>query len=425
MELINAKGVRDFAPEEKIMRQQVIDSLRSVFEEFGFNPIETPVIEKYELLSSKYAGGEEILKEVFKLKDQGGRKLALRYDLTVPFARFIAMNPNIKMPFKRYQIGRVYRDGPIKLGRYREFWQCDVDIVGNKNMAADAEMLAIADKAFKKLNLKITIKINNRKILDGILAASNIKESKWIDAILSIDKLKKQGKNEVEKELKGKGIKETKKIFNLIEKKSSNKKTLANLKRSLTSDIGKQGAKEMEDILTYLKSFDVKVDFDPSLARGLAYYTGPVYEIFLKDYNIPSATAAGGRYDDMIGKFIGKNDYPATGISFGVEVITEALKMAKIKSKKSVVDIYIIPISTTNESIKITQELRNAGIKTDIDLAGKGPSKNLGYANSFDIPYVLFIGSDELKKKKFKLKDMKTGKEEYLSLNSIVKKFTA
>ena len=145
---MNAKGVRDFTPKEKIIRQQVIDSLRSVIEEFGFNPIETPIIERYELLSSKYAGGEEILKEVFKLKDQGGRKLALRYDLTVPFARFIAMNPNIKMPFKRYQIGRLYRDGPIKLGRYREFWQCDVDVVGNKNMAADAEILAIADKVF-------------------------------------------------------------------------------------------------------------------------------------------------------------------------------------------------------------------------------------------------------------------------------------
>ena len=424
MELMNAKGVRDFAPKEKIMRQQVIDSLRSVFEEFGFNPIETPIIEKYELLSSKYAGGEEILKEVFKLKDQGGRKLALRYDLTVPFARFIAMNPNIKMPFKRYQIGRVYRDGPIKIGRYREFWQCDVDIVGNKNMAADAEMLAIADKVFKKLNLKVTIKLNNRKILDGILATSEIKESKWIDVILSIDILKKQGKEEVEKELKRKGIKETKKIFNLIEKKESNKKTLANLTKALTSEIGKQGIKEMQELLNYLKSFDVKVDFDPSLARGLAYYTGPIYEIFLNNNIIKSATAAGGRYDDMIGKFIGNNDYPAAGISFGVEVITEALKMAKRESKKSVVNIYLIPIGTTNESIKIAQELRNAGIKVDIDLARKGPSKNLGYANSFDIPYVLFIGSDEIKKKKFKLKDMRTGKEEYLSINSIIKKFT-
>ncbi|MBW2985523.1 histidine--tRNA ligase [Candidatus Woesearchaeota archaeon] len=425
MKLQTAKGVRDFTPKEKILRQQVIDSLRSVFEEFGFNPIETPIIERYELLSSKYAGGEEILKEIFKLKDQGGRKLALRYDLTVPFARFISMNPNIKMPFKRYQIGRVYRDGPIKLGRYREFWQCDVDIVGNKNMAADAEMLAIADSAFKKLNLKVIIKLNNRKILDGILAASGIKESKWIDAILSIDKLEKQGKEEVEKELNKKGIKETKKIFNLIGKKDSNKKTFANLKKTLTSDIGKQGIKEMQELLNSLKSFDVNVDFDPSLARGLAYYTGPIYEIFLEDYNIESAAAGGGRYDDMIGKFIGKNDYPAAGISFGVEVITEALKMAKRDSRKSIVDLYIIPINTTDESIKIAKELRNAGIKTDIDLAGKGPSKNLGYANSFGIPYVLFVGSDELKKKKFKLKDMKTGKEECLSINSIIKRFTA
>jgi histidyl-tRNA synthetase len=423
MKQMNAKGVRDFTPGDKIIRQQVIDSLRSVFEEFGFNPIETPAIERLDLLTSKYAGGEEILKEVFKLKDQGGRRLALRYDLTVPFARFISMNPTIKMPFKRYQIGRVYRDGPIKLGRYREFWQCDADVVGNKNMAADAEMLAIADKAFKKLDLKVTIKLNNRKILDGILATSGILESKWIDAILSIDKLEKQGKNEVKKELKKKNIKNIKKIFNLIEKKDSNKKTLVNLKRSLTSGIGKEGIKEMEEILNYLKSFDVKVDFDPSLARGLTYYTGPIYEVFLKDYNISSATAAGGRYDNMIGKFIGKNDYPATGISFGLEVITDALKIAKKESKRSIVDIYIIPIGTKTQSIELSQKLREGGIKTDMDLAGKGPSKNLSYANSFEIPYVLFIGSDEIKKKKFKLKDMKTGKEEYLSINSIIKRF--
>ncbi|MBC8500922.1 MAG: histidine--tRNA ligase [Nanoarchaeota archaeon] len=421
MKLMNAKGVRDFPPEEKIIRQKVVDTLRETFEEFGFNPLETPEIERFETLSSKYAGGDEILKEIFKLKDQGGRKLGLRYDLTIPLARFIGMNPNLKMPFKRYEIGRVYRDGPIKLGRYREFWQCDVDTVGSKSMLADAEILAIADRGFKKLGLKTVIKINNRKILDGILLSTGVKENKWIDAILSIDKLEKQGKNEVKKELEQKKIASTSKIFKLIQKKENNKKTLDNLKSFISNDIGKEGIAEMEELLKLLKSFKVSVDFDPSLARGLAYYTGPVYEVFLEKSEIKSSIAAGGRYDEMVGKFVGKEDaYPATGISFGLEVITDALSSKE--KKKSVVDVYVIPIKTTSESIKIAQKLRNSGIKIDMDISGRGISKNLNYANALDIPYVIFVGEKELKQKKVKLRDMKTGKEQLLSINNLVKK---
>jgi len=423
MKLMNAKGVRDFPPEEKIIRQKVVDTLRETFEEFGFNPLETPEIERFEVLASKYAGGDEILKEIFKLKDQGGRKLGLRYDLTIPLARFIGMNPNLKMPFKRYEIGRVYRDGPIKLGRYREFWQCDVDIVGSKSMLADAEILAVANKGFKKLGLKIIIKVSNRKILDGILLSTGVKENKWIDAILSIDKLDKQGKNEVRKELEKKGIcdENSKRIFGLIQKKDNNNNTLSNLKTFLNSKIGKEGIAEMEELLKLLKSFKVNVDFDPSLARGLAYYTGPVYEVFLEKSEIKSSVAAGGRYDKMIGKFVGKEDaYPATGISFGLELITDVMKASA--KKKSVTKAYVIPIKTPKESLKIAQELRKAGIKTDLDIVGKGISKNLDFANSQGIPYVIFVGEKELKQKKLKLRDMKSGKEQLLSINNLVKK---
>ncbi|MFH1770253.1 MAG: histidine--tRNA ligase [archaeon] len=408
MKLMNARGVRDFSPEEKIVRQEIVDTLRETFEEFGFNPLETPAIERFDVLASKYAGGEEILKEIFTFKDQGNRDLCLRYDLTVPFARFVGMNPNLKMPFKRYQIGRVYRDGPIKLGRYREFWQCDIDVVGTKSMLADAELLAIASKVFKKLNLKVVIKVNNRKILDGILEDAGVNKNKWIDTILSIDKLEKQGKAEVKKELGQKGLTDSvvNKIFKLIDYK--------NLK--LKSDIGNVGLGEIKELKNYLKAFKVKIDFDPSLARGLAYYTGPVFEVFLQKSDIKSAIAGGGRYDDMIGNFVGNKEMPATGISFGLEVITDAIKKS---DKKSVADIYIIPIKTEKECIAIAEELRAQGIKAEMDIAGKSISKNLDYANALGIPYVLFAGQKELDQKKVKLRDMKTGKEKLLSTKSI------
>jgi histidyl-tRNA synthetase len=423
MKLMNARGVRDFPPEEKIIRQKVVDILKKTFEEFGFNPLETPIIERYDVLSSKYAGGTEILKETFRLKDQGGRDICLRYDLTVPFSRFVGMNPNIKLPFKRYQIGRVYRDGPIKLGRYREFWQCDVDVVGTRNMMSDAELIVIASKVFEKLGLDVIIKLNNRKILDGIMSFAGVPEKKWVSTILSIDKLEKQGKNEVINELKQKNIRDDviAKIFGMIQKQGSNKENMNNLKLFLKKGFGKEGLEEIEEMLGYLKTLKVKVDFDPSLARGLSYYTGSVFEVFMKKSNIKSAIAGGGRYDDMIGELLGKKEYPATGISFGLELITDILKSSKDK-KKTVVECYVIPIKTPKESFKIAQRLRDEGIKTDLDLVGRGISKNLDFANSFNIPYVVFVGQKELSKNKVKLKDMNSGKEKLMSITSLIKK---
>jgi len=169
-----AKGVRDFAPNEKIARNYLVSTLKTIFENYGFNPLETPIIERLETLAAKTGGGEEIMKEVFQFNDQGKRELGLRFDLTVPMSRFVAMNPNLKMPFKRYQIGRVFRDGPIKLGRYREFWQCDVDTIGSKDMRADAEIITLTQEAFSKLGLDVTILINNRKLLNAIVQKAGI-----------------------------------------------------------------------------------------------------------------------------------------------------------------------------------------------------------------------------------------------------------
>ena len=416
MTLQRAKGTRDFLPEQKIVRQYIIDTLREVFELYGYSPLETPVLERYETLSSKYAGGSEILKEVFKLKDQGNRELALRYDLTVPFSRVIAMNPQLKMPFKRYQTGPVFRDGPISTGRVREFWQCDVDIVGIKKMTADAEILSLADMAYKRLGLKVKIKINNRKILNSILKEADITENQE-DIILIIDKLYKIGVKGVKEELKSKKLtdKQINKIINLISIKGSNSKKL----KELTKLEDKEGLEEIKELLSYLKEFNTKVEFDITLARGLSYYTGTIFEVVLNN-DLSLSLGGGGRYDDMISKFMdSKQEYPAVGISFGLDRIYNILVNKNIK--KTNTRLFIIPIQTLKESLNISQKLRENNINTDIDLNNKGISKNLDYANKLNIPYVLFIGENELKKKKLKLKDMNSGKEKFLTIKELCK----
>ena len=423
MELQNAKGTRDFSPEEKIIRDEIVETIKSVFEMYGFNPIETPILERYDTLAAKFAAGEgsDALKETFKLKDQGNRDLGLRFDFTVPFCRFAGMNPNMKMPFKRYQLGDVFRDGPLKKGRYRQFMQMDTDLVGTKSVLADAEMLSLAATVFDKLGFAVRIELNNRKILNSIMELASIPEEKRFDVIISIDKLAKIGADGVKKELEGKGYKkeQIEKLIGCFKKEKDNRETLANIKKILDND----GVKEIEDMLDYLEQFDVVVDFNPSLARGLAYYTGPIYEAYLKDSPITSSVAGGGRYDEMIPAYLNtKKEFPATGISFGVDVIIDAVKERRKFTKRSLVQCYVIPIKTIKESIKIVQQLRKAGIKADFDLSGKGISKNLDFANAYKIPFVMFVGEEELKQKKVKLKNMESGEEALVSVEDAVKK---
>jgi len=290
-DLMNARGTRDFGPEEKILRQELIDSLRDLFELNGFSPLETPLLERYDLLVSKYDVGAEILKETFKLKDQGGRDLCLRYDLTVPLARYMGMNRNIKMPFKRYAIGRVFRDGPIKLGRYREFWQCDCDIIGAKSMLADAQCVEMAQQFFDKLGFKIVIEVNNRKLLDGILDQLRVPRDKQVDMILAIDKLKKIGIDGVEKELQEKGMltEQIDELLKILQTKGSNRDKLEALRKILDAPRALEGLQELEDMLDYLPDQSY-VLFSISLARGFAYYTGNIFEVFLEDTSVFSGS---------------------------------------------------------------------------------------------------------------------------------------
>ena len=419
MKLQLPKGTRDLKPEEAIVRDKIVSALKEVFELYGYNPLETPAFERFDILASKYAGGSEILKETFKFRDQGKRDLALRYDLTVPMCRFVGMNPNVKLPFKRYQIGEVFRDGPVEKARYRQFTQCDVDIVGIKGMTADAEIIALTSRAFKKLGFEPLIKINNRKLLNELLENAGIGKEKLEAAILSIDKLEKFGLETVKKELKGKKI-SNKTISNIIKTvsiKGRNKEKMSNIKKIIKNS---EGLKEIEELFSLLGILKVNAELDVSLARGLAYYTGTVVEVFLKNSPVKSAVCAGGRYDNMIAEFLGKGEFPAVGISFGLERIYDAYAEKNEDRQKTTAKVYIIPINTLNDSLKIAEELRNENVKADIDLAGKGPSKNLQYANSLGIPYVLFVGKEELRQNKVKLKDMKTGTEKLMTAEELV-----
>lgn len=412
MKLTRPKGTEDYPPEKKILRNEIVDTLKNVFERYGFNPLETPTLEKYSTLSSKYTGGSEILKETFKLKDQGKRQLGLRYDLTVPLARFIAMNPQLPFPFKRYQIEKVYRDGPISKSRIREFYQCDADTIGPKNLLADVEIIQLSLDAVKELNLKCKIKINNRKLLNEIIEYLKIKKDKD-SIILSIDKLYKIGSNNLKKELKQKGLSQDqiKKLTSILLVTGNNKEKL----EKISKKINKEGIKELKQVLKYFKN---NVEFDPSLARGLSYYTGTIFEVVIKDKSLGCSIGGGGRYDNMIGSFTGKEKIPAVGISFGLEPLTTVLENLR-KTKKTVTQVYIIPIKTLDKSLKIANKLRNDNINVDIDLNNRNISKNLNYANNLQIPYVIFIGNEELKQKKINLRNMKTGKEKLLAIDKI------
>jgi histidyl-tRNA synthetase len=418
MKIPIAKGVRDIPPEKKIIKNQVVDTITKVFQLYGFSPLETPLIERLENLTAKGGVGVECdaIKEIFQLTDQGKRKLGLRFDLTVPLARYVAMNPNLKLPFKRYELGRVFRDGPIKLGRYREFWQCDADIIGSNSMLADAECITAMETVFKELKLPVVIKINNRKLMNGILEQAKIESKDKV--ICTIDKLAKIGKDGVSKELKERGLskKQIDTIFSVIKTNV----TLSELKKKVKSDEGKEGIKELEELFTNLKKMGVKsVEFDASLARGLGYYNGTVYEAFLKKGEIKSSVASGGRYDNLVGILGGNKNMPAVGLSIGIEPIMDSLKKQDIKTPTK---LFVLPINTTEKCLPILQKFRTAGISTSFSFGKKGVSKNLQYASSFGIPFVAIIGEDELKKKKILLRNMENGYEQLLSLEDVVKK---
>lgn len=421
--LRNLKGTKDYLPEEQYIRNKIKKTLENTFEKYGYLPLETPILNYYDVMASKYAGGAEILKEVYKLTDQGGREIALRYDLTVPFAKVVGMNPNLRLPFKRYEIGKVFRDGPVKTGRNREFTQCDVDMVGVKSVMADAEYMAMAVEVFDKLGLDIYISYNNRKLLSGIIMSADVENTMVNDVILSLDKIEKIGEDGVRQELIEKGIDDEviDKLLSILKLGTDN--PLEYYKSNCSNEAMAEGVKELEELGAYLDAMGItsKTRLNPFLARGLEIYTGTVFEIFLCDGSITSSLGGGGRYDRIIGGFLDNGiEYPAVGISFGLDVIYTALSIQNKESYKSPIDFFLIPMGTEVESMKLAQELRSNGFYVDIEMTGRKLKKSLDYANKERIPYVIILGEEELKAQTVKLKDMQSGEEETIPMGELL-----
>lgn len=422
MKIQNVKGGYDYLPEEQKIRNYINETLKSTFESFGFLPIETPILCYYDILSDKYDEDNDILKEIYSLKDQGGRNLGLRYDLTVPFAKFIALNKNkIKMPFKRFEINKVFRDGPVKVGRDREFTQCDVDVVGLSGEMIEADLLMLYVSAFKKLDIDIIIKFNSRKLMTGLINYVGINDDCMQTVTTYIDKIEKISEEEFRKLLSNLNICEEN-ITNLIKYfKCSLEKLNSRFKLSENTLI-REGLDELNELNNYIEYLGIKDKcvFTPSLARGQNYYTGNVFEVYAKESFVTCSIGGGGRYDKMITNFINDgNAYPAVGISFGLTAIYEILKDRPIFVDKSDIDIYIIPMENYKESLSLASELRQMNYKVDIEMKQRKLKKSLDYANKERIPYVIIMGDDEVKEGVINLKDMVNNKRIKINLNNL------
>lgn len=421
MKIQNVKGGYDFLPKEQKIREYINNVIIKNFKEYGFNSIETPILCYYDILADKYDENNDILKEIYKLSDQGERKLGLRYDLTVPFAKFIALNKNnITFPFKRYEIAKVFRDGPIKAGRDREFSQCDADVVGIKGQLIEAELLSLFVKVFKNLKIDIYIKYNSRNLMNGLIKEAGIREELVPNVTTIIDKKDKITNEEFEMMLENLGV--SKKEVKLLENYfTMNLDGLKNEFLSTSNEDIKEGLAEVERLTEYLQGLEIDnyCYFDVTLARGQNYYTGNVFEVYDKEKRISGSIAAGGRYDKMIGNFIGDgNIYPTVGISFGLSSIYEIVKESFSEEDAST-DIYIIPMNTDIECLKVANILRDNGYKVEVEMMRNKLKKSLDYANRQGIKYVIIIGEDELKDNTVVVKDMFNNNDIKISLDKI------
>lgn len=420
----NVKGGYDFLPKEQKIRNYINGILKNTFEEYGYLPIETPILCYFDMLAGKYDESNDILKEIYKLKDQGDRSLGLRYDLTVPFAKFIALNKNeLKLPFKRYEINKVFRDGPVKVGRDREFTQCDVDVVGLSNQMIEAELVSLYVNAFTKLNIEINIKYNSRNLMKGLILDTGVSEDLVSSTITIIDKIDKLTKEELTNNFLELGL-ESKQIKLLLEYfKLSLEELNTKFKDTNNEDI-KRGLEELNNLEEYITKMNLSeyCTFTSSLARGQDYYTGNVFEVYEKNGLLSGAIGGGGRYDKMITEFINDGEtYPAVGISFGLTSIFELLKNREEFKDSAPVDIYIIPMGTNIESLTLANKLRDLGIKVDLEMNNKKLKKSLDYCNKENIPYVIILGEDEITNNSFKLKDMFNKEEIIINMNELDK----
>ncbi len=436
------KGTRDFSPIEMSKRNYIFDTIREAFRIFGFQQIETPAMENLSTLMGKY--GEEGDKLLFKIQNSGdyfsgltdeellsrnAAKLAskfcekgLRYDLTVPFARYVVMHrEELVFPFKRYQIQPVWRADRPQKGRYREFYQCDADIIGNNSLINEVELIQLIDYVFGKLGIRVAIKLNNRKVLAGI--AETIGEpEKIIDITVAIDKIDKIGLDGVIAELKSKGISEesVEKLLPILQAQGDNGKKLDIIAETLKgNETGEKGVDEIRFILDAFKELKLNsaLDLDLTLARGLNYYTGAILEVKALDVAIGSITG-GGRYDNLTGVF-GMEGVSGVGISFGADRIYDVMNQLELYPKDSIRTTQVMFVNFGNReamhALQIISELRKEGISAELFPSSDKMKKQMGYANSHNIPYVAIIGEQEITDGTIALKNMATGEQKSMT----------
>ncbi len=421
MEPSQPRGVRDIGPVEATTRRNIIAVIEETFKRFGFYLLDTPAIENLSVLNAK-GTGDDAHKEIYTI---AGEDTALRFDLTVPLARYVAMNKNINLPFKRYQIGNVWRKEEPQKMRYREFLQFDIDIVGGAEILSDAEVVAGAATAIEQLQISnALILINSRKILEAVLSYFGVGEDRKVRAIRLIDKMSKQSVDEIVRQLTDLGI-DQKRAYDLvtfISTPGSNDEKITRLKKEIPES--KADAEAIEKLLDCISKYGLKsgVKFDLSLARGLDYYTGFVWEIVVETgkSRLPSI-AAGGRYDGLIGAY-SKRDIQATGISMGLDRIFDMLYTGD-KSFFSMNRIYLAFLTKADYeySVGVAMSLRSEGLYVDLNSTERNLAKQLEYANALGFPNVIIIGEQERSKKKLKLKNLTSGKEDILSLEEAIK----
>lgn len=425
-------GFMELLPSEQILFNQMKEKIQKTYEKFGFLPLDTPVIESAEVLLAK-AGGETE-KQIYRFQ-KGDNDLALRFDLTVPLAKYVAKNyGNLSFPFRRYQIGKVYRGERAQKGRYREFYQCDIDIIGDGelDLINDAEIPSIIYTLFKELGFNdFTIKINNRKILNGLFESVEQKENS-AEILRIIDKIEKIGKEAVIEEFNKLGLKEEQinKIIAFIEITGSSDEKIEKLENlEITNETYVKGVNELKTVVQNVRLFgvpDSNFMVDLTIARGLDYYTGTVYETFLNEYRELGSVCSGGRYENLAEYYTDKS-LPGVGISIGLTRFFYKLNELNVikAEKKSISDILIIPVvENLNEPIKLSADLRKLGVNTEIYLNDKKLKAKLKYADKLQIPYTIIIGEDEIKSNKVQIKNMETGEsvEAEFSAESILSK---
>lgn len=420
MKLANLKGTDDFLPNRQIVRNKIMNVLRSNFEKYGYLPIETPILNYYDLLAYKYDKDAEILSEIYKLTDQGERNLGLRYDLTVPFCKVIGLNKDLRLPFRRYEIGKVFRNGPVKLGRTREFYQCDVDVVGIDNRLIEAEQILMAINIYKELGIDIAVKYNNRKLMSGLIMESGVSEDKVNLVISIIDKMEKVTHEELVKNLKDINL-SNEAINNLFDNFKGEFADYQSKYSETNNELIQEGIDELIELNNYLQQLDI-IDyckFTPTLARGLTIYTGVVFEFYDKKLRISGALGAGGRYNKIITDFMNNGElYPAVGLSFGLEPIYAILNNEE--KIENLIDIYLVPLDTNVDTLKIATNLRENNINVLIEMNRKKVSKCFEYAERENIKYIAIIGSNEIDSGILHIKNMQSKDETTVKIENLV-----